>query len=494
MGKAKFRSEAPVQRASEPYFPRGKLVKEKKTFSDGNKDEKHEVRFVKLFGDAARKAKKQEYEKKKWIKEKTKLQEKSKTIFDVIANNVPTLTDDDLKEGMVMTATVASISDYKVVVCLPFYLHATLAITNISEHFTELLRTAAHDNSENNMDVDGIPSMEGLFRVGQFLVVAISSIKKNAQDVYEVNVTLDPKMIIGKRNLAVGDLCVASVRSKEEYGYVMELGGHGTTFSGFLGKDSADTYSKNLPLGSVVICNVTKKHGNVLTLKCDQDKLFKMSSTEASLYNTMPGSLITTKVEEVLENGIKVSYGPNKFGYIHQDLLPADNDDPKRYTPGQEVAARIVVVLPTLNSFIMSAKSFFPHQNNWVSNCSFGEVFSDALITQVTDDQLSLTLKEGLRGVAPLAYAQNSVMRIKRLKDHYEAGARVKCRVIYLDHYSGQAVVTLLKVHLQSTEIEGHKIGDIVTATVKAHTYAVWKFFVAKKWDSSERIFYLILL
>ena len=43
-------------------------------------------------------------------------------------------------QGMVMTATVASISDYKVVVCLPFYLHATLAITNISAKFTELLR------------------------------------------------------------------------------------------------------------------------------------------------------------------------------------------------------------------------------------------------------------------------------------------------------------------------------------------------------------------
>jgi ribosomal protein S1 len=392
MGKSNFRSEAPVQRASEPYFPRGEVIKEKKPPSEFNKDEKiKEVRFVRLFGEAAKRAKEQELKKKR-TEEKKKEQ---KSIFDVIANNVPSLAYEHLKEGMVMTATVASISDYKVVVCLPFYLHATLAITNISTQFTELLRTAAHDNTEDNMDVDDIPSMEGLFRVGQFLVVAISSIKKNDQDVYDVNVTLDPKMVMANRNLKQGDLCVASVKSKEEYGYVMKL--EGTKCSGFLSKDSADSYCNNLPLGSVVICYVAKKHGSVLTLKCDQDNLNKnlKNSSEASLYNTMPGSLIRTKVEQVMENGIKVTYGTNAFGYIHQDLLPSKHDNPENYSPGQEVVARIVMVLPTLNSFIMSAKSFYPHQNNWVSNCSFGEVFKDALIRRVTDDQLSLELKAG---------------------------------------------------------------------------------------------------
>jgi len=452
-------SEAPVSNANvEAYFPRGKYkAKPASTVNaDGSTQEK---RFVKLFDNKP--------EENDWRKARKDKRKEERSAFALMHNSVPSLTYEDLREGMVMSATVASISDYKVVVCLPFYLHATLAITNISSKFTELVRKAADDHKEDDMDVDDVPSMEAMFRVGQFLVVGISSIKKSGKDVFDVNVTLDPKMVMANRNLSVGDMCVASVESKEDYGYSMDLGS--PAFSGFLSQESADSYSKNLPIGSVILCYVEKKSGTVLSLKCDQDKLYNMSSPTASLYNTMPGSLIETKVVKILDNGLKVKYGDNSYGYIHKDLLPSTNDDHERYKIGQKVSARIVIVITSLNSFIMSAKQFFPCQSNWVPNCSFGEVFTDVFVTRVLEDQLCINLKLGVRGIAPLSYAQGSLKDVNKLKDVYEAGNTVKCRVIYLDHYSGHAVVTLMKEHIYSTEMEGFKIGDVVVGSVKGH-------------------------
>jgi len=141
----------------EDYFPRGraqttakptndKTVHHKKVDKTVHHKDVERVntktkRFVNLFNPEKFEEKSTEALKKKreWI---VKLNEKK-----IAGNTVPSLKYSDLREGMVMRAVVAEVTDYAATLALPFHLKASLSIANISPIFTELLRKAAGDSN-----------------------------------------------------------------------------------------------------------------------------------------------------------------------------------------------------------------------------------------------------------------------------------------------------------------------------------------------------------
>lgn len=126
------------------------------------------------------------------------------------------------------------------------------------------------------------------------------------------------------------------------------------------------------------------------------------------------------QVTAVLDNGLQISYGPNKMtGYIHKDLLPPKNTDHKSYRVGEDIFARTVLMVPTLNAYLLSARPVWPISANRISYIQVGELCKSATVTDVMNDQLSLELKPGVPGCAPAIYAQVSVHDTNKLKEMY---------------------------------------------------------------------------
>ena len=71
-------------------------------------------------------------------------------------------------------------------------------------------------------DSDGVDltTLSAMYRVGQCVVVV--SVTKDTR--FKVVLTLDPAVAMGGRVLLQGELCVAAVASKEDHGYIMDIG------------------------------------------------------------------------------------------------------------------------------------------------------------------------------------------------------------------------------------------------------------------------------
>ena len=73
-------------------------------------------------------------------------------------------------------------------------------------------------------DSDGVDltTLSAMYRVGQCVVVGVVSVTKDTR--FKVVLTLDPAVAMGGRVLLQGELCVAAVASKEDHGYIMDIG------------------------------------------------------------------------------------------------------------------------------------------------------------------------------------------------------------------------------------------------------------------------------
>eukprot|EP00088_Acartia_fossae_P015650 TRINITY_DN1860_c0_g1_i2.p1 TRINITY_DN1860_c0_g1~~TRINITY_DN1860_c0_g1_i2.p1 ORF type:complete len:1447 (+),score=367.26 TRINITY_DN1860_c0_g1_i2:45-4343(+) len=442
---------------AEEYFPRGKAKSTQKatsTTTDNKKIDKDEKLFVNIFSEKDGKI----IKKKKKSVGKKKVSEKP-----VLAiKYVPSLNYSQLKEGMVMGAVVSEVSDYNIKVSLPCHLTASLSIANISSIFTDFLRKSTEDIKSEDEDLSDVPSLDQLFKVGQFLVVAISSIKQE-NNKYEVSVSTDPKLLMATRIPDVGDLCMASVISKEDHGYIMDIGSK--TIRGFLPNKAAEKHwTKTICTGSVILCVITKKDGGAVTLKCEPGKVYNNLKSEVNLHNVLPGTVFNAKINTVLDNGLKVQFGKDLSGYVHKDLLPKSLSD---YDIDAQINVRLVHVIPTMNTVLLSARDIWPFTNQF-SDVKAGSLFENATIAEVNKNDLILTLTNSLRGYVSARHAQTDHNATQPLKERYKIGSTVRARALGLDHFSGQVVCTLHKDKVQGvTKIDHLKIGEKVKAEVK---------------------------
>ena len=96
----------------------------------------------------------------------------------------------------------------------------------------------------------------------------------------------------------------AAVTSKEDHGYIMDLGSN--TIRGFVTTKQMSKLG-NVEVGEVIWCLVTKSDVGVRTLSPVPAKVWSSICSAPSLHNLFPGSRVTAKVESHLSNGLKLS-------------------------------------------------------------------------------------------------------------------------------------------------------------------------------------------
>lgn len=125
---------------------------------------------------------------------------------------------------MVVLGCVKQIQKLGLTVSLPGRLTSYVPITNISSPYTKLLKGIVEDNNAPE-DFSGIAK---LFTVGEYVRCKIMEVvHSDSNDLHKVTVSLSPKDIQADwihAQLEKGVIVTAAVSSKEDHGYVMDVG------------------------------------------------------------------------------------------------------------------------------------------------------------------------------------------------------------------------------------------------------------------------------
>ncbi|KAJ3411723.1 hypothetical protein HDV05_001783 [Chytridiales sp. JEL 0842] len=310
---------------------------------------------------------------------------------------VNTLSFKRLNVGMTSLGIIKEINDLDLVVSLPNQLTGYVSITEISEPITKLVEKAAaqdddDDKSDSDMQVDsneeevslllkpfvviiasltielsqiaGLPSLSHLFTVGQPIQCVISSLNTGSSEGGEkdsgkkrIDLSIKPDLVnagLSADVLVPGMLLSASVLSKEDHGYILDIGIKGST--GFLHKKNAQLYTekfhKGLPLsvGHAIVCSVIKvNEGNrTVVVSVEPEIIAKttISSNEMLSFEAVKcGMLTTCKVQSILEGGLLVSFMGSFEGTIdlfHLGLHGFDQEIDEVFKVGQKIQARVL--------------------------------------------------------------------------------------------------------------------------------------------------------
>ena len=223
------------------------------------------------------------------------------SMFDVKA--VPSLSYSQLSEGHVLLGFVSQVLEFELRVSLPNQLVGTVPITNISPAFTSRLRAAAEVEDTE----DDIPPLNKIFSAGEVVAVAVVSVSLS-DGKYSVLLSLAPGRVSAGRSPGQGEILTAAVSSKEDHGYIMDLGSN--TVRGFVNTKLMARLG-SVEVGQVVWCLVTKAEAGVRTLSPVPGKVWSTTSSSPSLHSLFPGSRVQAKVESHLSNGLKLSIAGN---------------------------------------------------------------------------------------------------------------------------------------------------------------------------------------
>jgi len=465
---------------NEEYFPRGNTKKNKKekiskTPGEKKKDDASETkpkRFIKLFSQYEDVEKKETDKRKRKDDDKTRKFEKKndreKNVLDV--KFVPSLYNDNFKEGMVTGAVIFQISEYELKVSLPSHKVASISIASISKIYTELLRKHAEGtkSEEDDDEIVNIPTLDQMFKVGQFVIVSITEAERDEKmDKFRISATLNPSNIMAGRIPEVGDICVCSVQSVEDHGYLMDIGSK--TARGFLPRKNAQIVGQAIHVGSVILCVVTKKDGSAINLNADPVKVFEVKDEDVkvNLHNALPGSGFVAKVTSVMDNGLKVKIGKDVTAYLHKDFIPPELEIGRNIDVESELPVRIVHVVPTINTVLVTAKPIYPYVDVF-TDLKVGSVFTDCSITDVNVRNLNILLPNGLPGYVSPKQAHKKSSETVALKEKFKVGGKVKARVIGVDYMTGQAICSLQTDQMDKglTRVEDFKLGEKVEAVV----------------------------
>jgi len=396
--------------------------------------------------------------KKKKVKKDKDGQKES--LFDV--KSVASLSYSQLSEGQVLLGFVSQVTEFEVKVSLPGHLVGTVPITNISPAFTSRLRAAAEaEEGDGAEDVD-IPPLDRLFKPGEVLAVAVVSVA-NCEGKYSVLLSLAPNRVSAGRAPGQGEILTAAVSSKEDHGYIMDLGSN--TLRGFVSSKLMARLG-SVEVGQVVWCLVTKSEAGVRSLSPIPSKVWSSTTSSPSLHNLFPGSRVQAKVEALLANGLKLNLEGGLTGYIHNEMLKDQQDMLADYAPGTEVEARVLYVTPTLNTVMLTLRDI--RAKDVFGSLAVGSLVENAVIERAKKHQLLLRLGQQW-GVVSARNMKEGREGVKNVKKKFPEGSSVTARVVGLDHCAGVAVCSLQRSQVSSvSRLDQLSVGQLLAVTVSS--------------------------
>lgn len=282
----------------------------------------------------------------------------------------------------------------------------------------------------------------------------------------------------------------ATIRSAEDYGYVLSFGLK--TVTGFL---RSAAHHATGALVDVIVESFNKELGVVTAVEPHtpssishareaQQQLTKKEALREyeglTLQQLMPGQLVNANVRNVLHNGLVLSFLTYFTGYVElshlRDALPSSSWW-SNYDEGQKVAARILYCDSKRKRVHLSLKPHLVNHFN-ATFLSVGTVIERAIIRRI-DSNAGLLLElpsqtdeedpPSMRSFVGYAHAPNvSDGHVERLERTFKEGELVKARVIGRKPIEGICSVSLKKSVVEQRFFSFSEliVGAVVAGTI----------------------------
>ncbi|KAH9937237.1 U3 snoRNP-associated protein Rrp5 [Fomitopsis serialis] len=416
--------------------------------------------------------------------------------------------------GMKVLGQIVSIQPLALIISLPNQLFAHVPVTEISSQLTAMLEAMDEDDALSSSDDDEeakgiskprVPDLFQVFRVGQYVRAVVSAVHSpgttdptglsRARDEIQkasrrVELSLVPSKVnegVSKTDLRAGFTLTAAIKSKEDHGYILDLGvSDGSGFLSF--KDASKgpfDEPEDLHIGRLLDVTVTKMSGNGRTCNvtanpATYNTVFLTEVTSKT--SVLPGTLVQALVTAVVPDGLNLQVLGYFGGTVDQFHL-APGDPEQHYKVGQKVKARVLYDISGSSPprFALSlAKHLVQLAPKMVASSGLPDSYPigttlDAVkvIRAETERGLVVEVSDGVNGYVHISQVSDDhVPSLSSSSGHWKIGTVHKARVTGYFALDGCLQLSFRQSVLQQKflQVGEVQVGELIKGTVKKLT------------------------
>jgi len=271
-------------------------------------------------------------------KKKAKKEVKQKYLED--------LTFRRLQTGDLFLGVVKEINATDLAVSLPNSFTGYCSIREVSDGLSKVV-DAYVDQADSDSDDDALPSLEKMFRVGQLVRVVVIDLQRGKGG-RRVELSMRCSLVnkgLTLANFEKGVRVYGAVKSKEDRGYVIDLGIPVPAFMKFKDWQSGSALIEGQPIDLWV---KSKGESSLNLAQIGEGQKVKHKLKGCIMSTLKPGFRVACQVTKVLANGVEASFFKVLSGTV--DLLhlnvPIDQDWTAKFKSKKKFKAVIIHVSP----------------------------------------------------------------------------------------------------------------------------------------------------
>ncbi|XP_067657423.1 protein RRP5 homolog [Haliotis asinina] len=397
--------------------------------------------------------------------------------------------------GMHVLCCVAKVGNYSLTMDLPGGLQGEVAITAISDIYTDQLSRLTSGDYEEEQEEE-VALLKDMFRPGLILPCQVTALKIRSGSKKKIFLSMNPKLVnrqLEVEHLVEGMVLLGSVKSCEDHGYVLDVGVDGVT--AFLANNRADKYitcvneGESLKLGQVVKCSIVSSKNKHIKVSINPKQVDK--AQVAKIETVVPGMKVSGTIQQVLKEGLVVEFD-GQTGLVHQTHTPAYTLG--QYKEGSEVRGTVLYTLSN-KSIHLSLLSHLSGTSCATLNDKFSTLAADktvphvARVFDVTEWIVWFTLDNGLRALATRPHLRAAVADMTiPLKKTFQIGDKHRCTVTGYNLMENVVHLHLLgKTEPSKTEESNTQKKKLETGNTAAKSEPKLKKKKSEKGDKSSK-------
>uniref|UniRef100_A0A8D8SQA9 Protein RRP5 homolog n=1 Tax=Cacopsylla melanoneura TaxID=428564 RepID=A0A8D8SQA9_9HEMI len=404
--------------------------------------------------------------KKEKKKLKKKILQKNMKLEDHEFVKIVKLNELDTIEGRIL-GSVKEILEWGMILELPNGLNTSVHITQITDVYSELMEKFSSGA------IDEIPELSNLYSIGDLVIVKLIECITNSLGQKQMKGTLCPHQVnevYTNTSLESGLVLPACVRSKEDHGYLLDLGVKNTrTFIRY------DSVTKPLFVGQIVTCLITNikmaASMSIVEVTLDEELIAesRLSPSQVSLLSLVPGMTVTANIIQDLPQGWKVKLKHTQFkGFLAWEQM--SNVHNAKYLKNKQVDLECTVLYVSPRQFIvyLGCNEALLTRQSSTPEYRVGSFVQDGVITRVEPQGLYFQCEEedNVRGFIS-QYQGGCKPELFQAK--FRLGEVIKeCRIIDHLRLDNVYLASLNKKVLTAvSSTEELNLGDLVSCVVK---------------------------
>ncbi|CAL9220483.1 unnamed protein product [Arabidopsis halleri] len=353
------------------------------------------------------------------------------------------ITTKNISPGMKLLGVVTEVNQKDIVISLPGGLRGLVRASEASD-FTDL----GIEDEESELLGD-------IFSVGQLVPCIVLQLDEDKKEAGKRKIWLSLRLSLLHKGFSfdsfqLGMVFSANVKSVEDHGYILHFGL--PSISGFIEISNDGNQEPGMKTGQLIQGVVTKidRDRKVVHLSSDPDSVAKCLTKDLngmSFDLLIPGMMVNTRVQSVLENGILFDFLTYFNGTVDLFHLknPLSNKSWKdEYNQNKMVNARILFIDPssravglTLNPHLVCNKAPPLHVFS-------GDIFDKAKVVRI--DKSGLLLELPSKPTPTPAYVSTydaAGDEVTKLEKKFKEGNHIRVRILGLKQMEGLAIGTL---------------------------------------------------